>query len=141
MENTNLELAGEAALLKLLTYRHPEPPLLKATPEQIDGFKRFRIWRKQLTREMLGFKVWASALKKAAIENAEKEEKAAQHASLMKWTKWIHEGPADGLRRQHKFSRTVKGWTPTARSTGVTPGIEQEDELDGRRFHATSGEP
>ena len=130
VENTNLILAEEAAMLKILTYRHPEPPVLKATPEQIDGFKRFRFWRKQLTREMLGYKVWASALKKAAIENAEKEEKAAQHASLLKWTKWIHEGPADGLRRQHKFSRTVKGWTPTAKSTGVTPDIDQEDELE-----------
>ena len=62
--------------------------------------------------------------------HAETEEKAAQHASLMKWTKWIHEGPADGLIRQHKFSRTVKGWTPTAKSTGVIAGIEQEDELE-----------
>ena len=69
-------------------------------------------------------------MKRAAIKNAEKEEKAAQYASLMKWTKWIHEGPANGARRQHKFSRTVKGWTPTAKSTGITPGIVQEDELD-----------
>ena len=78
---------------------------------------------------MLGAKSWTLALKEAALKNAEAEEKAAQHASLMKWTKWIHEGPADGMRRQHKFSRTVKGWTPTAKSTGVTPGIAQEDEL------------
>lgn len=49
------------------------------------------------------------ALKKAATNNAGTEEKAAQHASLIKWTQWIHEGPADGLRRQHRFSRTVNG--------------------------------
>ena len=46
LEYTNRELAWEAALLKLLTYRHPSPPPLKATPEQADGFKRFLCWRK-----------------------------------------------------------------------------------------------
>jgi len=48
----------------------------------------------------------------------------------MKWSQWIHEGPADGLRRQHKFTRTVKGWTATAKSTGIVHGVEQEDELE-----------
>ena len=48
----------------------------------------------------------------------------------MKWTQWIQEGPADGMKRQHKFSRTIKGWTATAKSTGVIPGIDQHDELE-----------
>ena len=55
---------------------------------------------------------------------------AAQHAALVKWTQWIHEGPADGLRRQHRFSRTVKGWTPTAKSSGIIAGVDQADELE-----------
>ena len=58
---------------------------------------------------MLQNKSWTEAFKKAAVANAEKEERAAQHASLMKWTQWIHEGPADGQRRQHRFSRNAKG--------------------------------
>ena len=79
---------------------------------------------------MLEYKSWVVAFKKAATKNAETEAKAAQHASLMKWTQWIHEGPADGLRRQHRFTRTVKGWTATAKSTGVIAGIDQADELE-----------
>ena len=86
-------------MLKLLTYRHPSPPPLLATPEQMDGFRSFLSWRKRLSREMLEYKSWVVALKAAATSNAEKEERAVQHASLMKWTQWIHEGPADGLRR------------------------------------------
>ena len=70
------------------------------------------------------------ALKTAATNNAENEEKTAQHASLMRWTQWIHEGPADGQRRQHSFSRTVKGWTPAAKRTGIIVGIDQSDELE-----------
>ena len=49
----------------------------------------------------------------------------------MRWTKWIHEGPADGLRRQHRFSRNVKGFTPTALSSGNFTNVDQEDELEG----------
>ena len=79
---------------------------------------------------MMDHKSWAVALKAAATANAEKEERAAQQAALMKWTKWIHEGPADGLRRQHRLSRNVKGWTPTAKRYGIVAGVDQEDELE-----------
>ena len=78
----------------------------------------------------MDYKSWVVALKAAATANAEKEERAAQHAALMKWTHWIHEGPADGLRRQHRFSRTVKGCTPTDKSSGIIAGVDQEDELE-----------
>ena len=124
-------LAREEAVHKLLNYRHPAPLQLKATPEQLEGFRMFSAWRKQISREMLTLTMWVEALKKAAVANAEIEERAAQQASLMRWTKWIHEGPASGLRRQHRFSRNVKGWTPTAKSSGVDAGIDVEDELEG----------
>lgn len=54
--NTDPLLPKEAAMLKLLTYRHPSPPPLKATPEQMDGFRSFLSWRKRLTRGMLEYK-------------------------------------------------------------------------------------
>ena len=79
---------------------------------------------------MLGYESWVTALKAAATANAEKEEKAAQYASLVKWTQWIHKGPADGLRRQHRFSRTVKGWTATGKSSGFIADVDQADELE-----------
>ena len=96
LQSTNRQLAWEAALLKILTYRHPSPPPSKATPEQTEGFRNFLSWRKRLTREMLEYGSWVEAMKKAATANAETEENAAQYVSLMKWTQWIHEGPADG---------------------------------------------
>ena len=83
-------------MLKIMTYRHPSPPPEKATPEQLYGFRKFLDWRKLLTREMLVYGTWVEVMKNAATANAEAEEKAAQYASLIKWTKWIHEGPADG---------------------------------------------
>ena len=67
---THRQLAWEAALLKILTYRHPSPPPLKATPEQVERFKSFLCWRKRLTREMLEHSSWTLAMKKAATTNA-----------------------------------------------------------------------
>ena len=80
---------------------------------------------------MLEHRAWAAGLKTVAVANAEREERAAQQSALIKWTQWIHEGPADGLRRQHRFSRNAKGWTPTAKSSGVDAGIDVEDEVEG----------
>ena len=94
--NTERQMVKEASVLKLLNYRHPSPPPLKATPEQMEGFRNFLSWKRRLSREMLSHRSWVLALKTAATSNAEREERAAQHASLIKWTQWIHEGPADG---------------------------------------------
>ena len=68
--------------------------------------------------------------KKTATVNAEAEERAAQKAALIKWVNWIHDGPASGLRRQHQFSRTTQGWTPTKKSSGKAQPIDVNDELD-----------
>ena len=57
-------------------------------------------------------------------------KRAAQHASLKKWIKRVHEGPASGLRRQHKFSRCAAGWTPTAKSSGTVSKTDTTDEID-----------
>ena len=64
------------------------------------------------------------------LEMRKREEVAAQKMSLMAWTKWIHEGPAAGLRRQHRFSRVADGWIPTARSTGTVCPVDPMDEMD-----------
>ena len=83
------------------------------------AFQAFIKWRGIITEEMLQHSTWTAALRQTALENADREEAAAQKMSLMAWTKWIHEGPAAGLRRQHRFSRVSDGWMPTARSTGT----------------------
>ena len=59
------------------------------------------------------------------------EERASQHSSLLKLAKWIHEGPAHGLRRQHRFSRRADGWSPTAKNTGIIDELGDGDELEG----------
>ena len=40
--------------------------------------------------EMLQYDPWVEALRKTALDNAVREEVAAQMMSLVAWTKWIH---------------------------------------------------
>ena len=70
------------------------------------------------------------ALRDMAGGNADKEEQSAQRISMMKWIAWIREGPGQGSRRQHRFTRNVAGWTPTERSTGAVTDVDARDELD-----------
>ena len=65
-------VAKEVVMQKLLTYHHPSPAHLKATPEQIEGFASLSAWRKRLTRSLLHHSSWIRALKTVATANAEK---------------------------------------------------------------------
>ena len=116
---------------KILSYNHPRPRQTLATQAQVDSFEAFLAWRRLLSSGILNSPTWAGVLHGMAVKNAEREERAAQHASLMKWQAWIHDGQADGLRRQHRFSRTPDGWIPTAKATGLWEGIDQSDEIEG----------
>ena len=119
------------AVRKLLYYRHPPPAKALATQQQQDSFANFEAWKNIIKEDMLGYSVWVETFRCTAIRNAEREERAAQHATMVKWAKWIHEGPAHGLRRQHQYSRVAHGWAPTALSSGITEAIKEEDELEG----------
>ena len=79
---------------------------------------------------MLNYDPWIDALRQTALKNAEREEAAAQAIAITAWTKWIHEGPAAGLRRQHRFTRVADGWAPTARSTGLLADVDNHDTVD-----------
>ena len=103
---------AEITRRRILRDTHLSPAQATATPQQITSFTAFEAWKANITAEMLQHDVWVAAFKQVAVKHAEKEERTAQYASLTKWMKWIHEGPASGLRRQHRFNRTADGWAP-----------------------------
>ena len=115
---------------KVVSYKHPPPDQYKATPQQLESFGNFQTWQKAITEGLLGNETWVRALRGMAVANAEKEERAAQQISIMKWVTWIREGPAHGLRRQHRFTRNAGGWSPTEKSTGKVTETDVRDELD-----------
>ena len=103
---------------KLMTYSHPPPDEFKAPPQQIESFAKFKVWQGTISGGLLANESWAFALRNMAAVNAEREERMAQQISMAKWVSWIREGPAHGLRRQHRFTRNVAGWVPTEKNTG-----------------------
>jgi hypothetical protein len=89
-------------------YEHPAPRIGAATMQQERSFAKFEAWKTLLTEERLRMSIWVEIFKDHAVKNAEVEEKAAQQAAVIKWDKWIHDGPASDLRRQHQFPEECK---------------------------------
>ena len=64
-----------------------------------------------------------------------------QSEALASWRNWLTEGPACGLRRQHKVSRTADGWIPAKVAPAEQPDValdpytEEEEQL----LHAAQG--
>ncbi len=61
---------------------------------------------------------------------AAKAETEASRATRLAWASWLTEGPAKGLRRQHRMSRTSMGWTPTRVAAPEELRLSEADLLD-----------
>ena len=96
------------------------------------SFKVFEDWVSCIQRGQLHAQPWLEMLRHVATKQAEKEEAAAQLASVISYTDWIEGGPAKSLRRQQQFTRSAKGWTETALCKSYGNGeLGERDELDG----------
>ena len=88
----------------------------------------FQAWRGRLHLLPLDNAVIVKQLYVQALELARKSAEQAARAAARNFSKWLHEGPSAGLKRQHQLSRTAVGWIPTAVAS-VEAG-EHELELD-----------
>lgn len=107
-----------ADMCKLTRYMHPKPDPARASVAQLSAMACFDVWQKSLARGQLLTKVWIEMLMFVATKQAEAEESTAQIAAVVKWTSWLLEGPANGLRRLHRFTRVATGWTEVADNKG-----------------------
>ena len=122
---------ADTARWKLLFYEHPLPDLGYATPEQIWSMELFNAWRSNVTEENTFTPAWVKTFKAIAEKQADKEEEAARIAATVKFAAWLQEGPANGLRRQHRFSRTADGWCETMLVGEDGSEVNERDDLDG----------
>ena len=63
---------------------------------------------------MLSHQLWTHMIRKTADEMVRTLESEINARSRAEWESWLGEGPAKGLSRQHKMSRTATGWIPSA---------------------------
>ena len=78
-----------------------------------DKADQFRQWHRSVTFAQLQQCGHVQRLLVEAHEKALALDRQDQRGALLSWRSWLTEGPADGLRRQHKVSRTAAGWTPS----------------------------
>ena len=74
-----------------------------------DGIREFEAWRACITRVALNHSQWVKIFYKAAIKMQRLAEDQAAAFAAEAFSSWLHEGPMDGLRRQHQLSRTADG--------------------------------
>lgn len=108
-----------------------KPDPAHATHEQLMGFKVFEDWRNCIQRGQMHSNPWLEMLKHVATKQAEKEEAAAQLASIRSYKLWIEGGAAGGLMRHHQFTRNGTGWTETALSKGSLSELGEQADMDG----------
>ncbi len=111
-----------AARRRLLRYDHKLPNSAEAA--------QLQAWLGLLTPEMLSSTSWVLSLGQTATLAAERAEAEATKAARLAWTSWLHDGPAHGLRRQHRMSRTAMGWTPAPVSTPDHVNFSDADVSD-----------
>ena len=116
---------------KIRFYRHPKPNPAQVSNEQTMSFKMFDDWRSCIKASQLHSAVWVGMLKQVAERQADREEAAAQLASIKDYVLWVDSGPAGGLRRQHQFTRIATGWVETALNMLNGNELGDMDDLDG----------
>ena len=90
----------------------------------------FALWQKGVTVDMLWNRPMLQVLLATCNYMAEWCKERQQRLSVANWRTWLEEGPAKGLKRQHRMSRVANGWTPSAvRTVHSDDGVEG-DEAD-----------
>ena len=105
--------------------------LCAADWKALDGDDRsveFRQWHRAISFRDLSNGGQVQQLLCHAHEKALEHDRKDQRAALLSWRNWLVEGPASGLKRQHRVSRTAAGWTP---SLVATPQRAADSPVDG----------
>ena len=117
---------------RILYYAHERPPPNIGTEQLQDAMFVFDLWRGQLRWSNLHYPPALEMMAAAAERQAQTEEAAACKHAFQEFLSWLKEGPAGGLRRQHRFTRVCIGWQRTKEcGTEGNDELTQRDDLDG----------
>ena len=119
VNHTKVAKNAEAARWRIRFYRHPKPDAAQATHEQLWSFKVFEDWRACIQGGQLHSKPWVEMLRHVATKQAEKEEAAAQLASIQSYKLWIDGGAAGGLEGSISSQGMPQGGRRQQRAKGI----------------------
>ena len=92
-------------------------------PELQEDKHKFLAWQAGLSDWMLIHNATLAAIMEHAGKMADRMGVDAAARAQAKFAKWVQEGPAKGLGRQHKLSRIANGWVPNQ----TAPEYEEEE--------------
>jgi len=84
-----------------------------------------------MTPSSLSNPTWAKSFLGVAEKEADHSDAKASRLATAKFTDWLQEGPAQGLKRQHLFSRVATGWIPSKTGHQPTTNLSELDDLEG----------
>ena len=119
---------ASSAKWKLLYYDHQ---LHVADAELQEEAAAFRAWRTMCSEEVLRTTAWVESLLRVATKAAARTEDQAARAATRRFAEWISGGQANGLRRQHLFSRSTTGWAADSTDDQVSTELSELDDLEG----------
>ena len=119
---------ASSAKWKLLYYDHQ---LHVADTELQEEAAAFRAWRTMCSEEVLGTTAWVESLLQVASKVASRTEDQAARIATRRFSEWIAGGQANGLRRQHLFTRSTTGWVADSTDDQVGTNLSELDELEG----------
>ena len=105
--------------------------LMKDNAEELRQSKCFKIWRATITIQSLRSEFWVLALATVAEHESTTAARRAEAASRERYKTWLKSGPAMGLGRQHRMSRTAVGWVPTKVDSSKLLVVDDLDDTDG----------
>ena len=92
-------------------------------PEEADT-RVLRTWLLQLRQADGDDLLLIRMLHDSALVHAQAAERAQGIATAKRWREWVVDGPAQGLRNQHRYLRTAVGWAPARVGHVSTPQHE-----------------
>ena len=119
---------ANAARWNLLHYRHD---LAVDDPHLQADAAAFKAWHLLLTPLALHNSTWTKSFLAVASNEAKHADDKASRLATAKFTEWLKAGPAQGLKRQHLYSRVATGWIPSKTGTQPTTNLSELDELEG----------
>ena len=75
--------------------------------------------------------VWVDSFLQVAIKASEAADDRAATLATKRFAEWLTTGPAEGLKRQHLFSRAATGWTSEKVGEQPETNLSELDDLEG----------
>ena len=119
----------KGAIWRLLCYNHSFP----VAQHELDamGYLDFLRFNSFLSRELLADPGAVAVILRLATFSLAQAERLAARVRANSWNSWIQEGPAAGLKRQHRMTRVPHGW--------ISEGLAAHDEDELYLNHLPDG--